>query len=322
MPPRNEDKAARRLLGGQDGGGGRCKVFKEDSRDLAHEEEYAKHPILRLFTRPEEMENGSYMHMTKEDVSHMNETGGKRLTLKAVQVALSLHERHAFHVAVATDGAKKGGTKDRTEIHRLSATTYGAWQGPESADILRHKRQKATALQERLGVTLNQSDKTHAIERGVLSGRLGDSATAVEAELFAIFASLRKVQAQQDLGYYGQQKARVLIMSDCLSGLRIIEKVWRGKKNIYRKVQHGAVLEAITNVRESLGRVIFMWVPSHVGIVPSTIVDNIAAQEREEAPEGMNSSGMQRISGFPDISGGTEEGDKGNQRHAQATGGR
>eukprot|EP00965_Chrysotila_dentata_P032993 1099026-Pleurochrysis_carterae.AAC.1 len=153
--------------------------------------------------------------------------------------------------------------------------------------MLRHKRQKATALQERLGVELNQMDKTHAVERGVLAGRLGDSATAAEAELFAIFATLRKKQAQQELGYYGHEKARVLIMSDCLSGLKIIEKVWRGSRNIYRKIQNGAVLEAITNVRESLGRVIFMWIPSHVGIVPNTIVDNVAAQDWEEAPEGM-----------------------------------
>eukprot|EP00965_Chrysotila_dentata_P090203 2976978-Pleurochrysis_carterae.AAC.1 len=163
----------------------------------------------------------------------MNERGGKRLTQQALQVALSLHERHAFHVAVATDGAKKGGTKDKTEINRLSATTYGAWQGPESADILRYKRQNATVLQERLGVALNQMDKTQAVERGVLSGRLGDSATAAEAELFAIFATLRRIQAQQEMGYYGQQRARVLIMSDCLSGLKIIEKVWRGRKNCY-----------------------------------------------------------------------------------------
>eukprot|EP00965_Chrysotila_dentata_P055188 1831474-Pleurochrysis_carterae.AAC.1 len=76
-------------------------------------------------------------------------------------------------------------------------------------------------------------------------------------------------------------------MSDCLSGLQVVEKVWRGRKNTYRKLQNGAVLAAITNVRENLGRVIFMCIPSHVGIVPNTIVDNIAAQEREEVPEGM-----------------------------------
>eukprot|EP00965_Chrysotila_dentata_P211723 6186607-Pleurochrysis_carterae.AAC.2 len=68
-------------------------------------------------------------------------------------------------------------------------------------------------------------------------------------------------------------------MSDCLSGLRILEKIWRGRRNKYRKLQNGAVLllEAITNVREKLGTVIFMWIPSHVGIIPNVIADNIAA---------------------------------------------
>eukprot|EP00965_Chrysotila_dentata_P206736 6183709-Pleurochrysis_carterae.AAC.9 len=76
-PPRKEDRAARKLLGEKDDGRGRCKVFKEESMDLAHEEEYAKQPILRLFTRPEEMENGTYMHISKEDIRHMNEMGGE-----------------------------------------------------------------------------------------------------------------------------------------------------------------------------------------------------------------------------------------------------
>eukprot|EP00965_Chrysotila_dentata_P151366 5003164-Pleurochrysis_carterae.AAC.1 len=60
-------------------------------------------------------------------------------------------------------------------------------------------------------------DKARAVEQGVLNGRLGDSATAAGAELFAIFAILRKVQAKQDIGHYGKGKARILIMSDCLS---------------------------------------------------------------------------------------------------------
>eukprot|EP00965_Chrysotila_dentata_P202544 6181183-Pleurochrysis_carterae.AAC.2 len=91
-------------------------------------------------------------------------------------------------------------------------------------------------------------DKTRPVEQGVLNGRLGDSATAAGAELFAIFAILRNVQANQDMGHYGNEKARILIMSDCLSGLRTLEKVWsRGRRNRYRKLQNGAVLEAITN---------------------------------------------------------------------------
>eukprot|EP00965_Chrysotila_dentata_P047770 1584467-Pleurochrysis_carterae.AAC.4 len=76
-------------------------------------------------------------------------------------------------------------------------------------------------------------------------------------------------------------------MSDCLSGLKIIDRVWREKKSVYRKLQNGEVSEAITNVREALGSVIFMRIPSHVGIVPNTIADNIAAKEETEAPKGM-----------------------------------
>eukprot|EP00965_Chrysotila_dentata_P048696 1615851-Pleurochrysis_carterae.AAC.1 len=108
----------------------------------AHEEKCAGHPILRLFTRPTEMENGTYRRMTKEDVTHMNTASGKKLTRDTLDVAITLHERHTFHIAVATDGAKKGGTKDRGEPQRLSETTHGVWQGPESATILRNKRKE------------------------------------------------------------------------------------------------------------------------------------------------------------------------------------
>eukprot|EP00965_Chrysotila_dentata_P054098 1795507-Pleurochrysis_carterae.AAC.1 len=132
----------------------------------------------------------------------MNGAEGKKLTYEALSAALSLHEIHDFH-----------------------ETTYGVWQGPESARILKGKQREANTLQERLGVQLNQTDKVQAVEQGMLNGRLGDSATSAEAELFAIFAVLRKVQALQDIGQYEGGKARVLIMSDCLSGLEIIEKV-------------------------------------------------------------------------------------------------
>eukprot|EP00965_Chrysotila_dentata_P056410 1871871-Pleurochrysis_carterae.AAC.1 len=97
------------------------------------------------------MENGTYMRMSKEDFTHLKAPSGKKLTYDTLNVAMSLHERHNFHLAVATDGAKKGGNKDRGETQRLSETTYGAWQGPESAEILRNKWREATALQKRLG---------------------------------------------------------------------------------------------------------------------------------------------------------------------------
>eukprot|EP00965_Chrysotila_dentata_P254778 6211989-Pleurochrysis_carterae.AAC.2 len=91
-------------------------------------------------------------------------------------------------------GRRKVGQRiGRTQ--RISETTYGVWQGPESAKIRRGKQSEATTLQERLGVQLNQMDKMQAVEQGISSGRLGDSATSAEAELFAIFAIPRKDSA-------------------------------------------------------------------------------------------------------------------------------
>eukprot|EP00965_Chrysotila_dentata_P222026 6192721-Pleurochrysis_carterae.AAC.4 len=114
LPPHREDKVARRLMGGQDGRG-KYRVFNDETRNLAHEEEYAGHPILRLFTLPEGMENGIYMRMSKEDIAHMKWASGKKLTYDTLNVPVSLHKRHNFHLAVATDGSKKGGNKDRGE---------------------------------------------------------------------------------------------------------------------------------------------------------------------------------------------------------------
>eukprot|EP00965_Chrysotila_dentata_P113096 3736553-Pleurochrysis_carterae.AAC.1 len=98
---------ARRLIGGQDGRG-TYRVFQEETMELAHDEKYAGHPILKLFTRPEELENGTYMHIAKEDIAHVNEASGNKPTCDILEVALALHKRYDFHLAVAADGAKKG----------------------------------------------------------------------------------------------------------------------------------------------------------------------------------------------------------------------
>eukprot|EP00965_Chrysotila_dentata_P160878 5312491-Pleurochrysis_carterae.AAC.2 len=107
LPPLHADMDARRCIGGLDGRGVQ-KVLRNEMMNPAHEEKYAGHPILRLFTRPEEMENGRYIRMATEDVAHMNSASGKKLTYDTLNVAMTLHERHTFHLAVATDGSKRG----------------------------------------------------------------------------------------------------------------------------------------------------------------------------------------------------------------------
>eukprot|EP00965_Chrysotila_dentata_P233290 6199508-Pleurochrysis_carterae.AAC.1 len=70
LPPHTEDIMARRFMGGQDGRG-KLRVLKDETMNLVHEEKYAGHPILILFTRPEKMENGTYMRMSKEYITHL-----------------------------------------------------------------------------------------------------------------------------------------------------------------------------------------------------------------------------------------------------------
>eukprot|EP00965_Chrysotila_dentata_P249600 6208978-Pleurochrysis_carterae.AAC.5 len=106
IPARREDTVARKLLGGQDGKG-RYTVFKDDTMNLAHKAKYAGRPILRLFTRLEETEQDPHKIMTPEDIRQMNGAEGKKLTHETFSIALSLNEKYGFHVAVATDGAKK-----------------------------------------------------------------------------------------------------------------------------------------------------------------------------------------------------------------------
>eukprot|EP00965_Chrysotila_dentata_P014977 495387-Pleurochrysis_carterae.AAC.1 len=66
--------------------------------------------------------------MAKEDVAHMNSASGKKRTYDTLNVAMTLHERHTFDLAVATDhGSKKGGSKDGGETQRLSETTLNKY---------------------------------------------------------------------------------------------------------------------------------------------------------------------------------------------------
>ena len=47
------------------------------------------------------------------------------------------------------------------------------------------------------------------------------------------------------------------------------EHTWRGKGKPYRQRAGGALVEAVNTVREKLDKVVFIYVPSHAGVVPN-----------------------------------------------------
>eukprot|EP00965_Chrysotila_dentata_P174659 5765910-Pleurochrysis_carterae.AAC.3 len=60
-----------------------------------------------------------------------------------------------------------------------------------------------------------------ALREGGMRGRLGDSGTSTEAELFAMFAAtLSKVQAKQEQGRFGGDRARGRHQKNAKSGSR------------------------------------------------------------------------------------------------------
>eukprot|EP00965_Chrysotila_dentata_P065957 2184453-Pleurochrysis_carterae.AAC.2 len=124
--------------------------------DLAHEVEYAGHPTLKLFTRPEEMESGQYMRMSKDDISYMNSTDGKKIT----------------HETLRPETAQKRGAKDRTETQTVVKHIWSAARTGIGGDI---QKQKETSDCTTRKVRLNQRDKLQAVEQGVLTGRFKET---------------------------------------------------------------------------------------------------------------------------------------------------
>jgi hypothetical protein len=106
-------------------------------------------------------------------------------------------------------------------------------------------------------------------------GRLPSSFNNVDCETYAILAYLRKMcelgagETEADL-----KKRRVLIMSDCQPCLKSIEKAYRrGYADGLHRADRGAMVEAITHLRNRLGCCVFLWNSSHTGASPSSYAD-------------------------------------------------
>ena len=109
---------------------------------------------------------------------------------------------------------------------------------------------------------------------GLWGASLPPDAEIADAEMAAIHAYLAAVVRRE-----GSQArvTRVLIQSDCLSVLDLIESSWRGgDAAALQRLSRGAMLEAICRLREQLERVVFLYTPSHRGIAPNAYTDAAA----------------------------------------------
>ena len=127
----------------------------------------------------------------------------------------------------------------------------------------------------------------------------------LDAELGGVLLALRASARREAPG-----TRAVLIMSDSLEALRLMEKAWRaGVRWTGQGSGRAAMLHAINGERGKLRRVITMWVPAHAGVAANAAADaaakmhlsgstewNLAEILRESLPEGRV---LQTVDGAP-----------------------
>ena len=111
---------------------------------------------------------------------------------KVLKLVLSLHNVHNFTDAAATDGSKLPDPEQPAHTTTVQGpATVGVWEG------IQHpvRDADATAMLQRIrrgrGPLLHEMQAAAA--SGVHGARIGNDATVLEAELFAIYEYLNKV---------------------------------------------------------------------------------------------------------------------------------
>jgi ribonuclease HI len=98
----------------------------------------------------------------------------------------------------------------------------------------------------------------------------------MDAEMYAVFRALLRVylETRSAEGAEAVSAKRILILSDCQSAIKEIERAWReGEVRHETKGDRRALLEAICRIRAHLGIVVLMYVPAHTGCSPNEYAD-------------------------------------------------
>ena len=272
----------------------------EKGYTLINDADILKDPVLRTFLRSDELEartgtirlkNGKLARMDRRERRLMGERRSTYTSADAARIAIALHFRHHFTHAAAVDGSKAGEKEDENGIPytneeaeemeeelRLGACAYGYWEGPRFG--------KTTPT------TATTREVNQAIQAGMGGGKLPDSWSIADAEVYAVLAYLKRVVDEPN--EEGRtptpielKERRTLIMSDCIPAMHQIENAWRlGHVEGMRRWDRGGMLEAINNIRTQLGEVVMLWTPSHTGISPNAYADNAAKTYLQRAYNG------------------------------------
>ena len=69
---------------------------------------------------------------------------------------------------------------------------------------------------------------------------------------------------------------RILLISDSMSAISLIENAWRTRGDYMHSSEHGAIIEMICKTMTDFDRVVYAWVPSHSGIAMNSYADSCA----------------------------------------------
>ena len=180
-------------------------------------------PVARLFGRCQSFEGGGEVHTMSGKGVTLDKKGrevlrgvgerSRKESGEAMRVAMDLQAEIGFTHAFATDGSK----------HRDGRTAYGIWTGARLREQGAHKEEGLRMLQTEPGM------EERATGRGMEGGRLPATWEIVDAEMYAVFRALLRVyletRSEEGDGALGEK--RILIMSDCQSAIKEIEKGWR-----------------------------------------------------------------------------------------------
>ena len=224
-------------------------------------------PLTRLMLRYDGFEEssgrlrvrGRDVRLDAKERMVLRSRKGHALNARVARTALALHMRHHFTHCAAVDGSRSG------EEGHHARVSYGVYEGPAPFGQRQPGERTVRCAEEEI---------ESAVARGAWGGRLPGSWEAVDAEVYAVLAYLRRMALQQN----GEDEPRrCLIISDCKPALHQIESAWRqGVPQGFRERDRGAMLEAICKYRATLGGVVLAWVPAHAGVACNAYADAVA----------------------------------------------